>query len=72
MENNQPKISVDEYIQYLKDNGLELIRTKGTHQVWARKDLARSVVFNAGLNGYVAQQQVKMGERAIGAAMLKS
>ena len=39
-------IPVDLYRKALKKLGLEYVRTKGGHEIWARADLDRDVVFS--------------------------
>jgi F420-dependent methylenetetrahydromethanopterin dehydrogenase len=58
-------ISIDAFRETLTKLGLEHIRTKNGHEVWARKDLLRPIVFSI-LNTEVPPMQVLSDCRAMG------
>jgi F420-dependent methylenetetrahydromethanopterin dehydrogenase len=58
-------ISIDAFREALTKLGLEHIRTKNDHEIWARKDLLRPIVFSI-QNPEVPPMQVLSICRAIG------
>jgi len=40
-------IPLKTFRKFLKDKGCKLIRTKGGHEIWTRKDLQRPIILQA-------------------------
>jgi len=62
------KISVENYRNALTKLGLTHIRTIDGHEIWTRKDLARSITFTTLINE-VPEMQILSNCRAMGIGM---
>lgn len=47
MPESLKNIGLKDFRRFLISQGLKLIRTKGSHEIWSRKDLTRPVIIQA-------------------------
>lgn len=65
MAHSLKNIGLNDFRNFLVHNGLNHIRTKGSHEIWARKDLSRPVIIQSSKDP-VPQFIIKSNLRTLG------